>query len=75
VNNDGTTTPGTENYVYYQGNSMSALHVTGVAALLYQADPNITPAQAGAWDFGDGNTSTAQDPVNLYAAAGSYTSY
>ncbi len=26
-----------------------------------------------AWDFGDGNTSTAQNPSNLYAAAGAYT--
>lgn len=26
-----------------------------------------------AWDFGDGNTSTATNPVHLYAAAGTYT--
>jgi len=26
-----------------------------------------------AWDFGDGNTSTAQNPVNTYATAGTYT--
>lgn len=26
-----------------------------------------------AWDFGDGNTSTDQNPSNLYAAAGAYT--
>ncbi len=25
------------------------------------------------WDFGDGNTSAQQDPVNIYASAGTYT--
>lgn len=25
------------------------------------------------WDFGDGNTSTLQDPINVYAADGNYT--
>ena len=26
-----------------------------------------------AWDFGDGNTSSVQNPVNIYATAGTYT--
>ncbi|MBK6902278.1 MAG: PKD domain-containing protein [Saprospirales bacterium] len=26
-----------------------------------------------AWDFGDGNTSTAQNPTHTYAGAGLYT--
>lgn len=32
--NGGTTVPGTPNYVYYQGTSMAAPHVAGLAALV-----------------------------------------
>lgn len=31
------------------------------------------PVLSYQWDFGDGNTSTAQDPVHAYTANGSYT--
>ncbi len=34
---------------------------------------NSTNATSWAWDFGDGNTSTLQNPSHLYAANGTYT--
>ncbi|MFD0270835.1 S8 family serine peptidase [Streptomyces sp. NPDC127106] len=43
--NAGTTTPGSENYKPYQGTSMAAPHVAGLAALMVSAKPSLTPAQ------------------------------
>jgi serine protease len=43
--NDGTTGPGNDNYVYYQGTSMAAPHVAGVASLMYSLNPSLSPAQ------------------------------
>ncbi len=41
----GTRSEGSDTYSYYQGTSMAAPHVAGVAALMKSAAPSATPAQ------------------------------
>ncbi len=43
--NAGGSTPGSESYDYYQGTSMAAPHIAGLAALVKSANSALTPAQ------------------------------
>ncbi|MFF4983811.1 S8 family serine peptidase [Streptomyces sp. NPDC001046] len=46
--NSGTRGRGSENYKPYQGTSMAAPHIAGLAALVKSAKPSLTPAQVEA---------------------------
>ncbi|MBA4861552.1 S8 family serine peptidase [Streptomyces sp. PSKA54] len=43
--NSGAQGPSTESYEYYQGTSMAAPHIAGLAALMKSASSSLTPAQ------------------------------
>lgn len=52
---------------------------TGGAANIFQFTDNSTPSNpflnvnSWSWDFGDGNTSTTQNPIHTYTNSGTYT--
>jgi PKD repeat protein len=54
--------------------SFSATPTSGPAPLTVQfTDASAGGPTAWSWDFGDGGTSTAQNPSHVYTAAGTYT--
>lgn len=50
----------------------TAVPRAGTAPLAVQFTDASSDATGWSWDFGDGGTSTAQNPVHTYTAAGSY---
>ncbi|MEI6555648.1 MAG: PKD domain-containing protein [Paludibacter sp.] len=47
--------------------------VSGIAPLSVQFYDLSTNATSWAWDFGDGGTSTLQDPIHIYTKGGNFT--
>lgn len=45
THNNGTSTPGGEDYIQMKGTSMAAPHVAGVAAMMVGLNPDLSPAQ------------------------------
>lgn len=43
--NIGTQRPEQDSYVYYQGTSMAAPHISGIVSLIFSKKPNLTPTQ------------------------------
>ncbi len=64
--NSGRTRPAQPSYAYYQGTSMAAPHVAGVAALMYSVNPSISPAEVE-----EALTSTARRFPNRCNSCGS----
>ena len=48
-------TPDADSYTFFQGTSMAAPHVAGVATLLFGARPDAGPAQVRSWLLGTGD--------------------
>ena len=58
---------------FFTTTNFTANPMTGTAPLLVQFnDTTIDPVVSWNWNFGNGNTSTAQNPTNWYSTAGSY---
>ncbi|MEM1214587.1 MAG: PKD domain-containing protein [Bacteroidota bacterium] len=53
--------------------SALALDTTNLSFLFEDASTASTPLASWSWDFGDGNSSTEQNPVHTYATAGTYS--
>ena len=65
TSNAGLTTPTTDNYISSQGTSLAAPQVAGVAALLFQVNPNLSPDAVAL-----ALTSTARPhPLGTYCAS------
>lgn len=53
--------------------NFAALNVNACNGYVQFADSTTNAPVGWSWDFGDGNTSTIQNPLHQYAASGTYT--
>jgi PKD repeat protein len=68
----GSTSPGQSSQVLPVANFSSNIS-SGYAPLTVQSTDQSQNATRWSWDFGDGDTSTSQNPLHTYYVAGSYT--
>nr|WP_321416630.1 alpha/beta fold hydrolase [uncultured Methanomethylovorans sp.] len=64
---------GSDGSNYYPVANFTTNVTTGFAPLTVQFTDLSTNAISWKWDFGDGTSSTEQDPVHIYTKEGSYT--
>ena len=72
TNPSGTSTADLSDYILV-GTAPTASFSSIVNDLVISLDATSANATSYSWDFGDGNSSTQEDPVHTYAADGTYT--
>jgi len=73
TNAAGSTTEVRSDVVTVLGTPTVLAEVATVNASMVQFEATLTNADTYMWDFGDGNTSTIEDPLHTYTATGTYT--
>lgn len=78
IASDGTLYIGTTNGTFYAFNDRAVdftiERVNGTTLTVqFKGNSTVTPVTSWKWYFGDGNTSTEQNPIHTYAKAGKYT--
>lgn len=73
TNSAGSTTEVRSDVVTVFAAPTALAEVSSISDMTVMFDATLTDADTYLWDFGDGNTSTIEDPMHTYAANGTYT--